>query len=95
MSQPAEPVHLSNHHRATLHQIFQHPVSHNVEWHAVVSLFEAVGSVTKHHDGKFVLSAGPERIFVEPPPHKDIDAQTVLDLRRILTAAGYSAESGH
>jgi hypothetical protein len=50
--------------------------------------------VTKHHDGKFVLSAGAERIFVEPPPHKDVDAQTVLDLRRILTAAGYSAESG-
>jgi hypothetical protein len=95
MSQPAEPVHLNNRHRDTLNQIFQHPVSHNVEWHAVVSLFEAVGSVDKHHDGKFVLSVGAERIFVEPPPHKDIDAQTVLDLRRILTAAGYSADTRH
>ena len=95
MSQPADPVHLNNHHRATLHQIFQHPVSHNVEWHAVVSLFEAVGSVVKHHDGKVAVSVGSERIFVEPPPHKDIDVQTVLDLRRILSAAGYGPESGH
>ena len=32
-----EPEHLSNHHRNTLRQIFQHPASHNIEWHAVVS----------------------------------------------------------
>ena len=50
MSSTSEPMHLSNHHRNTLRQIFQHPVSHNVEWHAVVSLLEAVGSVVKHSE---------------------------------------------
>jgi len=44
MSSPPGPEHLSNHHRNTLRQIFQHPVSHNIEWQAVVSLLEAVGS---------------------------------------------------
>ena len=51
MSSTSEPVHLNNHHRNTLRQIFQHPVSHNIEWHAVVSLLEAIGSVAEHHDG--------------------------------------------
>jgi hypothetical protein len=92
MSFPSEPVHLSNHHRNTLRQIFQHPVSHNLEWHAVLSLLEAVGSVETHHDGKLVVTVGPERSFIDPPPHKDIDAQTVIDLRRMLSAAGYRPE---
>ena len=42
-----EPVHLSNHHRNTLRQIFQHPVSHNIEWRAVVSLLDAAGYGTE------------------------------------------------
>jgi hypothetical protein len=88
----SEPDHLSNHHRTTLRQIFQHPVSHNIEWHAVLSLLEAIGSVADRHDGKLSVTVGPERIFIDPPPHKDIDAQTVIDLRRMLTAAGYGAE---
>lgn len=87
----SEPDHLSNHHRTTLRQILQHPVSHNIEWHAVLSLLEAIGSVAERHDGKLSVTVGPERIFIDPPPHKDIDAQTVIDLRRMLTAAGYGA----
>ncbi len=48
MSSTSEPMHLCNHHHNTRRQIFQHPVSHNIEWRAVVSLLEAVGSVEKH-----------------------------------------------
>ncbi len=45
MSSSPESPHLDNHHRNTLRQIFQHPASHNIEWHAVTSLLEAVGTV--------------------------------------------------
>ncbi len=37
------PEHLNNHHRDTLLQIFQHPTSHNIEWHAVLSLLAQAG----------------------------------------------------
>jgi hypothetical protein len=84
-----EPDHLSNHHRNTLRQIFQHPVSHNIEWHAVLSLLETVGSVTENHDGKLAVTLGGQTEFLDPPPHKDVDAQLVVDLRRMLGAAGY------
>jgi hypothetical protein len=89
MSSMSEPVHLSNHHRNTLRQIFQHPVSHNIEWHAVVSLLEAVGSVEDHHDGLVAVTVGSETEYLDRPAHKDVDAQTVVDLRRMLASAGY------
>ncbi len=92
MSSPAEPDHLSNHHRATLRQIFQHPVSHNIEWQAVVSLLEAVGSVAEHHDGKVAVTLGSDTEYFDPPAHKDIGIQTVVDLRQMLSSAGYGPE---
>jgi hypothetical protein len=91
MSSTSEPAHLSNHHRNTLRQIFQHPVSHNIEWHAVVSLLEAIGSVEDHHDGTVAVTLGSATEYFDHPPDKDIDAQTVVDLRRMLASAGYGA----
>jgi hypothetical protein len=90
MSIPA-PEHLNNRHRDTLLQIFQHPTSHNIEWPAVLSLLEAVGSVEKRHDGKYLVTVGSESEVLTPPKHKDIDVQEVVDLRRMLTTAGYRA----
>jgi hypothetical protein len=84
-----EPVHLENHHRSTLRQLFQHPVSHNIEWRSVLTLLEAVGTVTERRDGKVLVVVGSESTFFDPPAGKDIDTQTVLDLRRMLTAAGF------
>jgi hypothetical protein len=69
--------------------LFEHPVSHNIEWHAVMSLLEAVGSVAEHHDGKIAVTVGSETEFLDRPPHKDIDTQMVVDLRRLLAQAGY------
>ena len=89
MSVTPDPAHLSNHHRNTLRQIFEHPVSHNIEWHAVTSLLEAIGTVDVHHDGKVTVQVGSEREILEPPVSKDIDEQMVVDLRRLLSKAGY------
>jgi hypothetical protein len=93
MSSPVEPAHLSNHHRTTLRQIFQHPASHNIEWRSVISLLDTVGSVTEHHDGKLTVTLGGETEYLDPPAHKDIDTQMVVDLRRMLGKAGFGAEA--
>jgi hypothetical protein len=95
MSSTSESAHLSNHHRTTMRQLFQHPVSHNIEWHAVVSLVEAVGSVAGHRDGKVAVTIGSEATFLDPPPSKIIDIQTVVDLRRMLSTAGYGPGASH
>jgi len=89
MASSPGPPHLDNHHRTTLRQIFQHPVSHNIEWRSVMSLLEAVGTVAVHHDGKVAVTVGSQTEFLDPPAGKDVDAQMVLDLRRMLGSAGY------
>ena len=47
----SEPKGLNHRQRDTLLQIFEHPVGHNIEWPAVLSLLEATGSVDRRHDG--------------------------------------------
>ncbi len=92
MTPTSEPGHLSNHHRDTLAQIMRHPVSHNIEWRAVLSLLEAVGSVDQSHDGKFVVRVGAETQTFDRPRGKDIDTGQVVDLRRMLTNSGYGTD---
>jgi hypothetical protein len=88
-----EPKHLSSNHRDTLSQVFQHPISHNIEWHAVLSLLEQVGTVDRQHDGKFHVTLGDETETFERPKDKDITAQQVVDVRRMLANAGYEPKS--
>jgi hypothetical protein len=94
MSVP-EPMHLNSHHRDTVEHIFRHPVGHNIEWRAVLSLLEAVASVEETHHGKFIVTLGGETETFEPPRHKDIDEQQVVDLRRMLKQAGYAPAAGN
>jgi len=89
MSTSPTPVDLNNHHRDTLLKLFAHPTSHNIDWRAVESLLEVVGTVEEHREGKLRVQIGTDVEFFERPTHKDIDVQQVVDLRRMLTAAGY------
>lgn len=84
------PVHLNNHHLNTLSVIFAHPVSHNVRWHDVLSLLEAVGEVEERHDGRFKVTIGSETEVIDRPKHKDIGTEMVVDLRRMLDHAGFN-----
>ena len=87
----SEPEHLNTRQRDTLLQIFQHPTSHNIEWQAVLSLLEAAGSVELRHNGKYHVHVGGQYVVLVRPKHKDIDVQQVVDLRKMLTDAGYGA----
>ena len=91
MSLSSQPAHLSNHQRNTLRQIFQHPAGHNIEWRAVLSLLGAVGSAEEQHGGKVAVTVASQTEYFDPPRHKDIDTQAVVNLRRMLTKAGYGA----
>ena len=39
----ADGIKLNGHHRVTVEKIFQHPVSHNIQWHDVLSLLRTCG----------------------------------------------------
>jgi hypothetical protein len=86
---------LNHHHRDTLRKIFTHPTSANLEWRQVLSLLEAVGDVEEEHNGKFKVKLGPEIEVITRPRGKDVDIQMVVDLRRMLTGAGITADGAH
>ena len=76
-------------HEDTLEKILNHPASGNVEWRQVLSLLESVGTVTDHHNGRLEVTVGDETEVFDPPKDKDVDQQMIVDLRRMLTNAGY------
>ncbi len=90
MASEQEPVHLSSNHRDTLEKLLQHPVNHNVDWHSARLLLEEAGTVAERHDGKFAVTLGSETVVLERPRGKDLTEQQVVDLRRMLIAAGYT-----
>jgi hypothetical protein len=77
-------------HEDTLEKIFNHPTSGNIEWRQVRSLLEAIGTVTDHHNGRVGVTLGDEREVFDPPKGKDVDKQLIVDLRRMLTNAGFA-----
>lgn len=84
-----ENDHLNSHQRDTLLALFQHRTSHNIEWHDVLTLIEAVGTAELRHDEKYIVHIGSETEVVPKPKHKDVDVEVIVHLRRMLTSAGY------
>jgi hypothetical protein len=81
--------------RTTLGEIFAHPVTHNLAWRDVVSLFEAVGGevTDTHKDGVKVKLAGNERTF-QRPHHKNIDStDEIVAIKKFLEESGVTPES--
>jgi len=54
----------------------------------VVSLLEAIGSVSHERNGKLKVTLGPETEVLPAPQGKDVDIQILVDLRRMLAQAG-------
>ena len=86
--------HLNSHHRDTVDHIFRHPLSHNVRWVDVVSLLNAVAEVDERHDGRVKVALGEEIHVFDPPRHKDIDTEMLVDIRRMLKSAGFGPQPG-
>ncbi len=84
--------HLNNHHRDTLDRILRHPSGGNIEWKDVVSLLEAVADTAREHNGKYEVTLAGQTEHLSVPHGKDIDEQTVVDLRKMLRRAGYEPD---
>jgi hypothetical protein len=82
-------AHLDADHRDTVEQIFNR--GENVEWRRVLSLLEAVGTVTEEHNGRFRVTLGDETETFDRPHGKDVDKQMLVDLRRMLERAGVTS----
>lgn len=82
---------LSHKHIHTLQQIFQHPATHNLEWHSVVALVKDNGTVHEEDNGRLTCTLnGITEVFHPVHGKKDIsDVQQVMDIRQFLERAGF------
>jgi hypothetical protein len=48
----------------------------------------------RHPDNKVAVTIGSETRFFDVPENKDVDMDGIVELRRLLTAAGYGGGAG-
>lgn len=87
------PPELTGRHRDTLRHVFAHPMSHNLEWQAVLGLLREVASVTDRPDGNVEIRANGHELVMRSHG-KDLDADDVVAVRHLLESLGYGVEQG-
>jgi hypothetical protein len=76
---------LSNSNQRTLDRIFQHPISHNLEWRDVHSLLEGMGDVSKEHNGSLKVTRNGQTLVLHPTSKKDVtEMEEVMKLRHFI-----------
>jgi hypothetical protein len=78
--------------RAGIDVEFEHG-AHDPQTDVTGLLVEAVGTATEEDNGKLRVALGGETEVLQPPQGKDMDEQTIVDLRRMLTRAGLARPS--
>ena len=78
---------LSTKDRHTLGRIYQHPASHNLEWHDVIALFNHIGTAEEMENGHVTLTLSGESKVFGRGLDKDISCvEQVLEIRSFLKA---------
>ena len=77
-------------HRRTLELIFSRPVSGNIRWDDIVSLFRELGADIKEREGSRaeVFLFGQVRVYHRPHPRPDTDKGAVANIRKWLEQHG-------
>jgi len=76
---------LTGSHLRTYNMIFQHPVSHNLNWHDVHALFRHLGQVEEESNGHLKVTLNGQTLVLHPPHTKDVsETSEVMSLRHFL-----------
>jgi hypothetical protein len=76
---------LSGSHLRTYNTIFQHPVSHNLNWRAVHSLLGALGEIVEEPNGNLKATRNGQTLVLHPASTKDVaETEELMALRHFL-----------
>jgi hypothetical protein len=76
---------LKGSHLRTYNTIFQHPISHNLDWREVHSLFKHLGEIEDQPNGNLKVTRNGQTLVLHRPNTKDVaDADEVMSLRHFL-----------
>ena len=85
---------LSGSHLQTYNAIFQHPVSHNLEWRKVYSLLQHLGIVTVEHNDHLKATRNGHELVLHRSQKKDVsDPVQVMHLRHFLQRSNAPARA--
>jgi hypothetical protein len=76
---------LTGSHLRTYNSIFQHPVSHNLEWRNVRSLFDHIAEVVEQPNGNLRVTRNGQSMVLHTPRTKDVaEVEELMELRHFL-----------
>ncbi len=79
------PASLTGSHLRTYNTLFQHPVSHNLQWHDVHALFRHLAVVEDEPNGNLRATRNGQTIVLHPPRTKDVaDTDELMALRHFF-----------
>ncbi len=79
---------MNYHHRKTLHALFAHPISANIDFKKVMHLLEEIGAEVDNKSGNRVgvTLSGHSAAFTHV--HHDLPKEEVVQVRKFLEACG-------
>ena len=76
---------LNGPHLRTYNTIFQHPISHNLEWRSVRAILKQLGQVAEEPNGHLKATRNGQTLILHKPHTKDVAGdQDVMALRHFL-----------
>jgi hypothetical protein len=76
---------LTGSHLRTYNTIFQHPISHNLEWRQVRSLFEHIAQVVEQPNGNLKIIRNGESLVLHSPRTKDVaEMAELMEIRHFI-----------
>lgn len=80
---------LTGSHLRTYNRIFQHPVSHNLEWRSVLALLNRLGEVVEEPNGNLKVTCNGQILVLHPSRSKDVaETEELMALRHFLERSG-------
>jgi hypothetical protein len=83
------PPQLKGTHLRTYEKLFQHPVSHNLEWREVLTMLGRLGQVIEEPNGHVAISRNGHTLSLHRSHSKDItDVHELMEIRHFLERSG-------
>ena len=93
-STPTVPT-VTGTHLRTYNTLFQHPVSHNLEWRSVYALLAALGQVEEQPNGNLKVTRNGQSLLLRPSLSKDVEStEELMAVRHFLERTEKAPEEG-
>jgi hypothetical protein len=81
-------AHRAGAHERILGMLFEHPMSHNIEWRDVLQLLDAIGSTKEGGHDTVHATVNGKTVILHGTHHKALGSEQVMQLRHFLRDAG-------